>query len=72
MKPIKRLIEELNEVEQGLELPQKVRYNEDSNNEEEIILPKQEYAIVMSILETWLRNIKNYKNKTYIRKEHCF
>lgn len=51
MKPIKRLIEEYDKITQGLEFPQKVRYNED-NDEEEIILPKQEYAIVMSTLET--------------------
>lgn len=80
MTIIGKLLEEYNKIEQGLEISETVRYNEgndDSNqmfvslpNTEEIYLPdEEEYARVMSVLETWLKSNPVFRRKKYLRKE---
>lgn len=66
MKPIRKLLEEISKIEQGLEISAKVRYNESDDGE--IILPKDEYARVMSALETWLKTNPQFRKLKYLDK----
>ena len=74
MTIIGKLIEKWSKIEQGLEISGRrvIIENNNSNNnddEEEIKLPEQEYAVVMSTLNTWLLTSKQYGRKKYLQKE---
>ena len=73
MTIIGKLIEKWSKTEQGLEISDRrviIENNNDNNNDdEEIKLPEQEYAVVMSTLNTWLLTSKQYGRKKYLQKE---
>ena len=67
MTIIGKLLEEYNKIEQGLEISETVRYNED-NQDEEIILSPDEYKRVMATLETWLKSNPQFRKQKYLEK----
>ena len=73
MTIIGKLLEKWSKIEQGLEISDRrviiENNNGNNNDEEEIKLPEQEYAVVMSTLNTWLLTSRQYGRKKYLRKE---
>ncbi len=71
MTIIGKLLEKWSKTEQGLEISDRrvIIENNNDNNDEEIKLPEQEYAVVMSTLNTWLLTSKQYGRKKYLQKE---
>jgi hypothetical protein len=68
MTIIGQLLEKWNEIEQGLEISEMVRYNESDDDEEEIIISPDEYKRVMQALETWLKSNPQFRKQKYLNK----
>ena len=68
MTIIGQLLEKWNEIEQGLEISETVRYNESDDDEEEIIISPDEYKRVMKALETWLKSNPQFRKQKYLNK----
>ena len=68
MKPVKKLLKEIEEVEKGLVKPEKGRYNESDGVDEEIIIPPDEYKRVMATLDTWLKSNPQLRKQKYLEK----
>ena len=72
MTIIGKLLEKWSKIEQGLEISDRrviiENNNGNNNDEEEIKLPEQEYAVVMSTLNTWLLTSKQHGRKKYLQK----